>query len=98
MRELALSLSEAAIEAATRVAGERGMSVSALFEQLILTIEARQKFLNSSIGPITKQATGAISFSGDKVERKILEEALFDKYGIKECNGPQKLDQLLSYT
>jgi len=85
MKKLTLSARESTIAAAKRLADESGTSVSAMFERLILFLDARRKLSKSSIGRTARQATGIITLpTGDINGREILEAALLEKYGRQQ--------------
>lgn len=82
MTKLTLSVHEDVLEKAKRLAKRHGTSVSAMFSQFIRAMagpgqEARP------IGPVTREASGLAALPKGKTYRRVLEDALLDKYKLR---------------
>ena len=82
MKKLTLSAKESTIETAKRLADESGMSVSAMFERIILFLDAQKHRRNSKIGPVTRKLTGIIQLPGDVNGGDVLEAILLEEHGL----------------
>jgi hypothetical protein len=83
MKKLTLSMDEEVIAEAKRLAAESGTSVSAMFSRLVRSMAARPQ-TKMPIGPITRRATGLVKLPPRKTDRKLVEEALEEKYRLKK--------------
>jgi len=83
MKKLTLSMDEEVIAQAKRLAAQSGTSVSAMFSRLVRSMAARP-LVKMPIGPITRRATGLVKLPPRTTDRRLLEEALEQKYRIKK--------------
>ena len=81
--KLTLSAEKEVVEEAKRIAREKNTSVSALFARYIKGISDLQRS-EGTFGPITSKASGMISLPKGKSGEKLLEDALWERYGKKE--------------
>ena len=78
--KLTLSAEKEVVEEAKRIAREKNTSVSALFARYIQGISDLQRS-EGVLGPITSKASGMISLPEGESGKKLLEDALWEKYG-----------------
>jgi len=83
MQKLTLSADKTIIEIAKKMAEDEGTSVSAMFDRFVRLLHARRA-KDPVVGPIALKATGVITIGDDQQDRKILEEALTEKYGLQQ--------------
>jgi hypothetical protein len=76
-------MDEAVVEQAKELARARGTSVSAMFTNVVRSMAAGRS-REIKLGPITRKATGIAKWPAGKEYKELLEEALMEKYGIKE--------------
>ena len=81
MIRLTLSVDECVAKEAKRLAKRSGRSVSAMFSRFVLAMSRAEK-TQPEIGPLTRKASGLVSLPKGKTGRKVLEEALLEKYGL----------------
>ena len=81
MTKLTLSVDEAVVEHAKRIAERNGTSVSAMFTQFVRSM-AEPPSDRDKIGPLTRKATGLAQFPDGKSDRELLEDALAEKHGL----------------
>ena len=80
--KLTLSAQKEVVEKAKRIAQEKNTSVSALFARYIKGISDLQQS-EGDLGPITQKSSGMISLPKGKSGKKLLEDALWERYGKK---------------
>jgi hypothetical protein len=80
--KLTLSVDKEIVRDVKRLAKKQGTSVSAMFENYAraVTRSARPK---RPLGPLTQKASGMLKVPAGKTDRQLLEEALFEKYGLQ---------------
>jgi len=83
MTKLTLSIDEAVVDKAKRIAQANKTSVSALFSQFVESM-AGQRARRARIGPLTRKLSGILELPPEKDYKELLTEALMDKYGIAE--------------
>jgi len=83
MQKLTLSADESIVRKAKKLAEEEDTSVSAMFDRFLRLLLARRAKA-PTIGPIAMKATGVITLPSGKQGGEILEEALAEKYGLKQ--------------
>jgi hypothetical protein len=76
-------MDEATVAKAKEIAHAQGTSVSAMVSNIVRSM-ATGKTRPIKIGPITRRATGIAKWPAGKEYKELLEEALMEKYGIKE--------------
>jgi hypothetical protein len=76
-------MDESVIRQAKELAHARGTSVSAMVTNIVRSM-ASGRTRPIRLGPITRRATGIAKWPAGKEYRELLEEALMEKYGIKE--------------
>ena len=81
MTKLTLSVDEEVARQAKRLAKRNGRSVSAMFSQFVRAM-ARREQNALAIGPLTRKASGLVVLPRKKTCRKVLEDALIEKYGL----------------
>ena len=80
--KLTLSADMKIVEQAKKIARDKNTSVSSLFSEYIKAVADLQEY-NKEIGPVTKKALGIVTLPGDKSDKELLEEALWEKHGKK---------------
>lgn len=81
--KLTLSVDQALIRDAKRMASAEGTSLSALISrQLSAMLAFRRRKKEFQIGPITRRATGLVKWPAGKTDRQVLEEALIERYRL----------------
>jgi hypothetical protein len=83
MTKLTLSVEEAVVEKAKRMAKSNKTSVSAMFSHFVESAAA-SRGQPPKIGPLTRKLTGIVRLPPGKDDRELIEEALMDKYGIRK--------------
>lgn len=81
MKKLTLSADDKVIKQAKRFAAENHTSVSAMFERFVQAV-VRRRGPRKRLGAITRKATGVIALPESKSDRRMVEEALGEKYGL----------------
>lgn len=81
MTKLTLSVEEAVVEKAKRIAKANETSVSAMFSQFVEVVAARHT-RRAKVGPLTRKLSGIIKLPPGKDYKELLTEALMDKHGI----------------
>jgi len=86
VKKLTLSMEEADIRAARRIAREHGTSISGMFSRLIRAMMARRRKDNEpqELPPLTRELSGIISLPKGKSDREIIEEAILDRHGFRK--------------
>jgi len=79
MRKLTLSAEPEVIDRAKRLADRCGTSVSEMFSQFVRAMDTPASS-SVPIGPLTKKATGLVKLPRGKSARKLIEEALAERY------------------
>ena len=82
MTKLTLSTDKNLILEAKRLADRQGTSLSSMFSRFLRAM-LRSRPGKEEMGPITGKATGLVKLPPHKTDRKLLEEALSKKYGLK---------------
>ena len=80
--KLTLSADKEIIERAKKLAEDNRTSVSAMFSRLLMAM-TRGRPSPDALGPITRKATGLIRIPTNKRDRRLLEEALAEKYRFR---------------
>ncbi|MGA3065988.1 MAG: DUF6364 family protein [Tepidisphaeraceae bacterium] len=80
MKKLTLTAEPEVIDMAKKLAEARGTSVSAMFSQLIRAMGARRSRRDDPLGPVTRRLTGIARAPRGKSDRRLLEDALLQKY------------------
>ena len=78
--KLTLSAEKPLIRDAKRLAGERHTSVSAMFARFVTAMTTRTE-TKAALGPITRRASGMVRLPKGRSDRRLLEDALHDRYG-----------------
>lgn len=82
--KLTLSMDEAVVREAKRIAKENNTSVSAMFTRLVKSMAAGRS-QPVEIGPLTRKATGLLKgVPPDRDYKELLTEALMARYGISK--------------
>jgi hypothetical protein len=81
--KLTLSVDRNVARSIKRFAKARKTSVSAVFSQFARAV-TRKEASEEKLSPIIRDITGIGKLPPDKNYRELLEEALMEKYGIKE--------------
>lgn len=83
MTKLTLSMEKSVVRQAKQLAKARKTSVSAMVSDFVRSASLhtlpRQK-----LSPVVRSVAGIAKLPTDKTDRELLEEALMEKYGIKE--------------
>ncbi len=79
MSKLTLNAAPEVIDLAKKIAALNGTSVSDLFSQLIRSLDASGK--PSKLAPLTRRASGIVRLPRGKSDRKLIEQALAERYG-----------------
>lgn len=83
--KLTLSADEKTIRKAKRLARARKTSVSAMFARYIESLSRTRKAGKpdvESLPPITRRALGMVKLPKGKTDRELVEEGLWEKYGL----------------
>lgn len=80
--KLTLSADRRIVQKAKRLAKQRHTSVSAMFARFV---EAAEEAPDPAVSysPRTLEATGLVKLPEGKTDRELLEEALFERFGLK---------------
>jgi hypothetical protein len=81
-KKLTLSADRKVIEEAKKLAKSRHTTVSRMFSRLLHAMAHPEGSASSDLGPLTEEMTGIVRL-GRKGHRKVLEDALADKYRLK---------------
>ena len=81
MTKLTLSIEEAVVEKAKRIAEANQTSVSAMFSQFV-QFSGRKGKDQAKIGPLTRKLSGIVELPAGKDYKQALTEALMAKHGI----------------
>ncbi len=87
MSEITLSVHEATIEAAHRIAEENSTTVSAMFERYIRFMDSRRNASTNdklTIPPITRSLIGIVKLPEGVDDHELVTEALMEKYGLSK--------------
>jgi len=84
--KLTLSMDRGTIETAKRIARNRRTSVSAMFREIVhdLARDEDDDFDIEKLHPHTRELLGMAKTPIEKTDRELLEEALWEKYGLDE--------------
>lgn len=81
--KLTLSADEEVVRKARRLARKENTSISAMFSRFILIKSGRERPTREErLGPLTRKALGLCRLPPGASYRKVLEEALVEKYGV----------------
>jgi hypothetical protein len=80
MAKLTLSVDKDVVTEAKRYAKANNTSVSALFTNFVLSLNAPRRRMK--IGPLTRKLTGIMKLPPGKDFREVLTDALMEKYEI----------------
>ena len=83
MTKLTLSVDEAVVAKAKRIAAANGTSVSAMFSQFVESVATERKG-RRKVGPLTRKASGLAKLPAGKSDKELLADALAEKYGVGE--------------
>jgi hypothetical protein len=81
VRKLTLSVDEATIREARRLAKREGTSISSMFSRLVHAM-AGLKRARDEVSPTVRRLSGMITLPRGKSDRQALEEALQERYGL----------------
>jgi hypothetical protein len=81
MTKLTLSIEPSVVEKAKQMAEANNTSVSAMFSQFVESA-ATQRKRRPKIGPLTRKLSGMIELPPGKDYKRLLEDALADKYKV----------------
>ena len=81
MTKLTLSIEPSVVEKAKQMAEANKTSVSAMFSQFVESA-ATPRQRRPKIGPLTRKLSGTIELPPGKDYKKLIEDALADKYGV----------------
>ena len=81
MTKLTLSIEPSVVEKAKQMAAANNTSVSAMFSQFVESAST-QRGRRPKIGPLTRKLSGIIELPPGKDYKKLVEEALVDKYKV----------------
>jgi hypothetical protein len=79
--KLTLSIEEAVVEKAKRIAEANQTSVSAMFSQFVQSAAVQPK-RRAKVGPLTRKLSGIVALPRGKDYKEALTEALMDKHGL----------------
>ncbi len=82
MKKLTLSADPDVIDQARELARQSGTSVSSMFERFV-RLRAQQARGARPLGPLTRKASGMIVLPKGRSEKRVLEDALREKYGLR---------------
>ena len=82
VKKLTLSADEVIIDEAKRLAVARHTTVSAMFSRLLHALAHAQDIAKSSLGPLTKKASGIVKLESAASYEDTLTDALKHKYGL----------------
>jgi len=83
--KLTLSADEKVIRKARQLARKNKTSISAMFSRLVLALSKREaRKPRQELGPVTRKALGLVKLPRGKSDKRLLEEALMEKYGFKK--------------
>ena len=81
MRKLTLSAEPEVIDRAKRLADRCGTSVSEMFSQFVRSMDTLPSSHPSArTAPLTKKATGLVKLPRGKIARKLIEEAMAERF------------------
>jgi|HubBroStandDraft_1064217.scaffolds.fasta_scaffold932824_2 hypothetical protein len=80
MKKLTLTAEPEVIDMAKKLAEARGTSVSGMFSQLIRAMGTPRSRQSPPLGSITRRLTGIARSRGRKTDRRLLEDALIQRY------------------
>jgi len=81
--KLTLSAEKPLIEDAKRLAAGRHTSVSAMFARFLKALAKAGGETTPELGPITRRASGIVRLPQGRSDRRLLEDALSDRYGSR---------------
>lgn len=81
MAKLTLRVDEQTIERAKQLAHANGTSVSRMFSEFVASL-ADGRDVPPRYGPVTRKAIGLVSLPEGASCRRVVEDALLDKYGL----------------
>ncbi len=81
MKKLTLSAEPEVIEDARELAEQTGTSVSSMFERFVRLMAGRRRA--APLGPLTRKASGMIALPKGRSERRLVEDALLEKHGLR---------------
>jgi hypothetical protein len=81
VKKLTLNADPEVIQEARRLARESGTSISSMFERFVRL--RSQQAHGRGIGPLARKASGLIVMPKGKSDRRVLEDALQEKYGFE---------------
>mgnify|MGYP001558919924 CR=1 FL=1 len=79
--KLTLSIDKHLIEAAKRLAGREGTSLSSMFTRFLEAV-LRGRHSKDRPGPVTRKATGLVKLPRNQSDRALLADALAKKYRL----------------
>ena len=79
MPKLTLNADPEVVEKAKRLAKERGISVSAMFSQMIAAMGSPRQPRRRRVASITRRLRGLAKVSPEKSDRELYEEAIAEK-------------------
>ena len=81
MTKLTLSMEEAVVAKAKRIARANRTSVSAMVTQFVISLSGGPR-TRIRIGPLTRKASGLVRLPAGKDYKQLIEEAILDKHGV----------------
>ena len=82
MKKLTLSADPEVIAEARQLARQSGTSVSSMFARFVRLLAGKRR-PRRPLGPLTRKATGLVTLPKGQSDRKLLEDALFEKHGLR---------------
>lgn len=81
MTKLTLSVDEAVLEKAKKIAHANNTSVSAMFSQFVQSMAAHAAS-QGKVGPLTRKVSGIVKLPRGKDYKGLVADALADRYGV----------------
>ena len=81
MKKLTLSANAAVVREDKKIAAANGTTVTAMFERFVWLLVRRREGARP-LGPLTRKAAGLISLPKGRSARRVLTDALAEKYGL----------------
>lgn len=82
MPKLTLSADLTTVDLAKALAAKDGTSVSAMFERFV-ALTAVQRGVSAKVAPLTRRISGVIKLPKGANARRVLEDALLERNGLK---------------
>lgn len=88
--KLTLSFYKKTMELAKKFARKRGVTLSAMVEQLLISVSKQESSWKPREGSVTSTLTGSIPDSKNQEYDRIVTEALIQKYGYEKKSDRQR--------